>query len=304
MVCHGILMMSYFGFETDYIVVIIAISLVSILSLFKRFQGDFWSQARAIFIFLVTAYLIFSTGGSRSFFLLWFFIIIAYYPLILGSTCGLSLILCISLFYLSTLFISASEMPEIIVIARTLLLTFIGALSFSLAKRLRSFDAMQVLATTDGLTGLTNRRYFFELANSETLRTKRYADKLCLIIADINNFKNINDKYGHVIGDDALKLCASLLLKHTRDMDIVCRLGGDEFALLLPSTDFNGATEIINRINKGFSEEFITVNNENIFITTSFGVAEHSDNVKDIIELYDLADKSMYENKIKSKNNT
>lgn len=91
-------------------------------------------------------------------------------------------------------------------------------------------------AMTDALTQLSNRRAFLSLLNTEIVRQRRYRGTLSLAILDLDGFKEVNDTKGHHAGDDALKLCASVLTSNTRDTDTAARIGGDEFALLMPNT--------------------------------------------------------------------
>lgn len=297
LVCHGALMLTQLGGKTEHWSLLSVVGILSLLAFFPPFKGKNAIQARAVLYTIITAYLMITTGSSKSFFLLWYFVIISYYPLVLGSACGAVLIIFIGLFYLSTLVFQTTGLPLIVVIARTVLLMFIGALSFNLSYRLRTFDKLEVLANTDSLTGLINRRYFFELANLEFSRAQRYNSKLCMIIADINDFKKVNDTYGHAQGDEALKLCAKVLTDGTRETDIVCRLGGDEFALLLPNTDKEHANETIYRLQEKLSNIQLKSETNLISINMSFGLTEINENYKDITELYKNADLSMYKQK-------
>ena len=297
LVCHGALMFNQLGGKTEHWALLIVVASLSLLAFMPQLKSQNAIQARAILYTIITAYLISTTGASKSFFLLWYFVIIAYYPLVLGSVCGITLITFISIFYLSTLIFHDVGLSASVVTARTLVLTFIGVLSFNLSYRLRSFDKLEILANTDSLTGLKNRRYFFDLANLEFSRARRYKSNLCMIIADIDRFKQVNDTYGHVVGDETLKLCANLLIDGTRETDIVCRLGGDEFAILLPNTDWQHASETIKRLqNQLLSTPLITENND-LQIQMSFGLAELNETINDITGLYKSADLSMYKHK-------
>lgn len=296
LVCHGILITARLGGDNPHWPALALVALVSLLAFIPALQSKQIIQLRAVFYSLITAYLLLNTGASKSFFLLWYLVIVAYYPLLLGTICGLALIVLISGFYLSTLLIEPG-LPPSVVVARTLLLTFIGVIAFTLSYRLRSFDRLQVLANSDSLTGLKNRRYFFQVAEVEFNRARRYQSPLCMIIADINNFKQVNDRYGHATGDDALILCATLISRHTRESDIVCRLGGDEFAILLPSTDKQHAQASIERLQQAFQQNPLKIPGETLQLQMSFGLAEvepHTDNVR---ALYKAADLSMYKDK-------
>ncbi len=107
------------------------------------------------------------------------------------------------------------------------------------------------LATTDSLTGLYVRRYFDIRLHEESVRLRRHGGTLALLLMDIDFFKQVNDTYGHPIGDDVLKDLAQLLLECTRqDFDLPCRFGGEEFIILLPQTNLEGALVLAERIRK------------------------------------------------------
>ncbi len=107
---------------------------------------------------------------------------------------------------------------------------------------------LRVLATTDDLTGAYNRRHFIELANAEIARVGRYGGKLSLAILDFDNFKMINDQYGHLMGDQALALVSRICRANIRETDIFARYGGDEFVFLFPETDEMQARHCLQRI--------------------------------------------------------
>jgi diguanylate cyclase (GGDEF)-like protein len=100
-----------------------------------------------------------------------------------------------------------------------------------------SYFAMANLANQDSLTGLPNRRHFESVAKMEIARQRRYGGVFSLAIADLDNFKGLNDSRGHFVGDQALRLVAKLLQESTRQSDLVARLGGDEFGILMPNTE-------------------------------------------------------------------
>ena len=103
-------------------------------------------------------------------------------------------------------------------------------------------------ATRDGLTGLYNRRYFEETLSDHNETAKRYDRPLCLVLFDIDQFKQINDANGHSEGDSVLKHFAEVLISTARAADIVCRIGGDEFAVLLPETEISNAWKFVERV--------------------------------------------------------
>ncbi len=121
--------------------------------------------------------------------------------------------------------------------------------SFRLLEELDGAEQrLRVLATTDDLTGSYNRRHFIELANTELARIERYGGGLSLAILDFDNFKAVNDHYGHLAGDQALVLVSNICRANIRETDIFARYGGDEFVMLFPETDEAQARECLQRI--------------------------------------------------------
>ncbi len=121
--------------------------------------------------------------------------------------------------------------------------------SFRLVDELdKTEQRLRVLASTDDLTGAYNRRHFIELANGEIARIERYGGKLTLAILDFDNFKAVNDHYGHLAGDQALILVSQICRASIRETDIFARYGGDEFVFLFPETDEAQARECLQRI--------------------------------------------------------
>jgi len=132
----------------------------------------------------------------------------------------------------------------------------------------------QRLASTDSLTGLTNRRRFLDLAGRELARSRRYGSHLALIVADLDHFKRINDEHGHLVGDQALAHAARVLGSAIRDVDTIARHGGEEFAILLPMTDAAGATEVAERCTRRLADTPLIVDGIGpIRVTASMGVA-------------------------------
>lgn len=109
-------------------------------------------------------------------------------------------------------------------------------------------EKLRKLALTDSLTGVANQRYFWDRLRAEFSRAHRFARPISLVIFDVDEFKNINDKRGHLEGDFALKFVADFLVNETRQMDIVARYGGDEFAVVLPEIDAEGAQQVAVRL--------------------------------------------------------
>ncbi|GAI35666.1 unnamed protein product, partial [marine sediment metagenome] len=154
----------------------------------------------------------------------------------------------------------------------------------------------KLLALTDGLTGLLNRSAFHERLEGEYQRFLRYGSYLSLIVADFDNLKEINDNYGHPVGDEVIKKVGDILREASRDSDVVTRYGGDEFVLVLPQTNSDNAFNMAERIRSKIEKYSFEVNKNNFNCTISLGVAtvpgKRIDSSDDLLE---CADRALYE---------
>jgi diguanylate cyclase len=133
-------------------------------------------------------------------------------------------------------------------------------------------------ALIDPLTGLANRRSLEESLGEEVARAKRLGSNLCLVLADLDRFKAINDKFGHPTGDRALHAFAQTVREVVREIDSAGRWGGEEFALILPGTDVAGGVVVAERVQDSLALRKIeAVNGEPVYMTASFGVAALND---------------------------
>ena len=171
-----------------------------------------------------------------------------------------------------------------------------------ISERMRIDEELRRQATTDPLTRIFNRRHFFEIARSELERSQRYQRALSIILFDIDHFKQVNDTYGHGVGDKVLckltKECQSSLREH----DVFARYGGEEFIILLPETDLEQAYQMAERIRKTRAETPLDVGPASITLTISFGVASLSDENLPLDELLLRADKALYKAKEAGRN--
>ena len=160
-------------------------------------------------------------------------------------------------------------------------------------------NLLEYQASHDKLTGLFNRNKFDELFIKEIKRSKRYSASLSVILLDIDNFKMINDNYGHQIGDVVLKEISQIISLHIREQDIAVRWGGEEFLVLLPHTNLSGSIIVANKIKTAIETNLFT--DLNLNITASFGVTQLV-NEDDDESLIARADKHLYEAKNSGKN--
>jgi diguanylate cyclase (GGDEF)-like protein/PAS domain S-box-containing protein len=164
----------------------------------------------------------------------------------------------------------------------------------------RLYEEVQKLAVTDHVTEVLNRRGVFELGAIEVERARRYQHPLSAIMLDLDNFKQVNDSHGHLIGDVVLKGIAERLYREVRKIDIFGRFGGDEFIILLPEIPLREAKKAAKRLQKHLSEKPIKTEQCEFFITATAGVAQMTKTTNDVKDLIDKADKNMYKAKKKA----
>jgi diguanylate cyclase (GGDEF)-like protein len=157
-------------------------------------------------------------------------------------------------------------------------------------------------ANTDGLTELPNRRHFEEALDGEINRAERFGGSLALILADLDDFKQVNDRYGHQAGDDVLQTFADILRATVREIDLPARYGGEEFAVLLPQTDLEGAQRLAERLCKALAARPMPTHpGALVAVTASFGVAAFPDSPTPAA-LFAAADEALYRAKRAGKN--
>ena len=159
------------------------------------------------------------------------------------------------------------------------------------------------LATKDGLTKLYIYRHFYTLLENEIKRSSRYNHEMTLLMMDIDNFKQVNDTYGHPVGDQVLREIANCIQQTIRKIDIASRYGGEEFTVILPETNIKDAKIIAERIRKNISKIKINVKGD-IYIcpTVSIGMSEYPSCALDEQTLIELADVALYNAKNNGKN--
>lgn len=157
----------------------------------------------------------------------------------------------------------------------------------------RQRDRAESLARTDPLTGLNNRRAFYELGGAAMRHAVRYHHSLCLVMIDIDHFKSINDELGHVVGDGVIRSLATLIERHYRETDISCRFGGEEFAVILPETKLDDALMTAERLRTLIEQHTLICEGAKARFTASFGVAAMSDG-QSLDQLIAAADSALY----------
>ncbi len=169
----------------------------------------------------------------------------------------------------------------------------------------KSYVEVENLSHYDGLTGLYNRLMFVTIISKEIQKIKRSQQHLFLVILDIDDFKPINDTYGHLIGDEAIKMTASTLKQLLRESDTIGRFGGDEFVIAIIDSDANAALHIVNRVLNEFHDKTIPVSKNNetqslqINLSIGYTAYKQDDDFKTMLQ---RADQALYISKEAGKN--
>lgn len=165
------------------------------------------------------------------------------------------------------------------------------------------------MASSDELTGLINRRGYYQRFESELERARRHQTPLCVALVDVDHFKKFNDTYGHLSGDLILKALAELFTQNMRKSDVVCRFGGEEFAILLPDTGLKSAVELMDRVRQNVEKlQLRGINGEELRVTISVGLTEVNTRPKvspyksEISEALAIADEQLYVAKNQGRN--
>jgi diguanylate cyclase (GGDEF)-like protein len=170
-------------------------------------------------------------------------------------------------------------------------------------QRRQTEEKLHLLAITDPLTGLFNRRHFFSVAELEFERARRSDRALSILIFDVDHFKQINDTFGHIVGDQVLQALAQLCLGSLRKYDVMARYGGEEFVIMLPETEIDQAYLIGERLRSKIEHRVFDTNAGPAHITVSLGIANLKDQQDTTFDkLLDCSDQALYDAKIGGRN--
>ncbi|MFN2198762.1 MAG: GAF domain-containing protein, partial [Anaerolineales bacterium] len=178
---------------------------------------------------------------------------------------------------------------------------FSGQVAMAL-ENTRLYQHIQQLAITDELTKLYNRRGLMELGNREFDRARRFNRSLFAIMYDLDDFRKVNNTYGHAVGDEVLREVAARCRTVLRSTDVIGRYGGEEFTVLLPETDLAGAREIAERLRMNVAAAPITTSKGKVRLSISLGVAPLEKQCESLVDLLDWADQGLYQAKRSGKN--
>lgn len=222
---------------------------------------------------------------------------------------GMAVILLIHAVLLIVNLISVTGMVEAGIYSKFMMVVFVFAPAYMAGLTIFLFasymldarKALEIQATTDPLTGLYNRRFFFEQAKLALSTSDRHGEPLCLMMCDIDHFKDINDSFGHKAGDSAIKAFSEVLQSSLRVEDVLARYGGEEFVILLPQTSLIKAQSVAERMRSETESIALETEKGCINITASFGVCQVRE-FNDIETSINHADKAMYAAKSAGRN--
>jgi two-component system cell cycle response regulator len=167
-------------------------------------------------------------------------------------------------------------------------------LSQRVADLRRAHDRLTEMASTDALTQLYSRRWWFDMASTEFARCRRYGGDLSVLLVDLDHFKGVNDRFGHEAGDNVLRAFADLLRRECRQSDIIGRHGGEEFALALTETSLADAQTVASRLTEGCRALALPAGDESIRWSCSIGIADIREEDADIDAVLRRADTALY----------
>ncbi len=297
--------------RNEYIVstVFFSITFLSLLNivLLKIFKNNGFSSGFLIILLNLSAVYAIIFGGIDNTGILMAFMLPPVLIFLRGSKTGGIVVLIMTFLAIGILFFIDPKLvlPDYSVPMKIVFIVcFVAVAVFSFLHeftRELTVKKLEDVASHDPLTGLLNRRELERFLNSEMLRSKRYGNPFSLIICDVDNFKMINDVYGHQFGDTVLKMISNIFRSGTRVQEYICRWGGEEFLIVLPETKVDGAMVVAERLRSTLEGEKIVFGKEELVITASFGVGEFNVD-KSIGENIDIVDKAMYNAKNDGKN--
>ena len=167
----------------------------------------------------------------------------------------------------------------------------------------RAMDRIQALAIRDDLTQLYNRRHMMELAHAELKRLDRDGGRSCFCLIDLDHFKRINDRHGHGVGDDVLKVFADVVTRAVREVDVVARWGGEEFLVMLPGATPEAAAGVIERVRATLAGSVASHRVSDLYVTFSAGLASRMPG-EDLASVLERADQALYSAKRAGRNGT
>ena len=260
----------------------------------------------AIIIFI--SWCVYHTGGVDSPLMNLYLLVIIFSALTLGKIVTLlefALISCVYFFFAQPDFyqegFTTTHFSEMIMtFAPYLLVAYLTSLLAADLKHAR--EGLEQLSDTDELTGLKNRRAFNAALDSESKKATRYNRKFSVLMLDADDLKSVNDKHGHVVGDQLIVSIARVIRETLRETDVLARYGGDEFVVILTETAQERAIEVAERIRGAVENTSFNADGERVSSTISIGVSSFTQEATEEDGILIRADKKLYESKRKGKN--
>ena len=272
---------------------------MNLTSFFNKRNKIFWGSTGFIMVVLLgmADYL---TGYELSF-ALFYLIPIALVAWFGGKRLGLLISAASAIAWFSADFLSGNRYlnPSLYVWNTLFRLGFFLVVTMLLSALQQAYIVNQELAQTDYITGAISVRHFYELIRIESGRFRRYQHPFSLVYIDLDNFKAINDRLGHITGDKLLRVLVENIQQQIRPTDVLARLGGDEFALLLPETGAEQIKIFIGRLHSSLANDMLR---KGWMVTLSMGVVTFKQLPKSVDEMVRLADVAMYSVKTNGKN--
>ncbi|MCU0652242.1 MAG: GGDEF domain-containing protein [Candidatus Omnitrophica bacterium] len=169
-------------------------------------------------------------------------------------------------------------------------------------KKAMLYKRVQELAITDSLTGIFSRRYYLERFQEELERSKKFGYNFAFLMIDIDNFKDYNDRFGHLVGDTILRELAKILKENIRQIDLIGRYGGEEFSIIFTETGKQEAAFVAERIREAVENKSIRAYDEDLKVTISIGISIYPADAQETGQLIEKADEALYRAKLTGKN--
>jgi len=244
--------------------------------------------------------------------MIWFYLLIFVAYMVSGKLSGILYTLGSIAIILSTNYFIDLQLSNIAINSGILGLLIGSFLSNVYTNKISNYEeslrkqnsSLSLLASTDYLTGIMNRRMFNEISEHYFQTAQKNALHLTLLLLDLDHFKKVNDTYGHQAGDQILKHFVKILEGILNKSDIFARIGGEEFAILLSQTNSDEAYILAERIRKVIENDFITYNGQDIFVTTSIGISKNRKSDTEFENIFSRADMALYQAKNEGRNRT
>ena len=272
---------------------------MNLISFFEKRSKLFWAIVGLLLVVLL-GLINYVTGYELSFSLFYLapISLIAWFG---GKRLGLVISAASAIAWFSADFFSGDRYsnPSLFVLNTLIRLGIFLVITYLLSALQKAYNLNQELSRTDYVTGAVSVRHFYELARIEISRFRRYKHPFSLVYFDLDNFKAINDRLGHITGDKLLRVLTENIQNQIRPTDILARLGGDEFVLLLPETGEEDVKKVISRIHSNSLNEMLR---NGWVVTFSVGVVTYNEMPKSVDDMVKMADSAMYSVKTSSKN--